>query len=130
MDSFPPDKKCCHLTGFKKYCRGLVMSGACQNRWVGILGQDPQTGKELNHFGCIDDHAVMMQLDHTRKLNGMQAAIESFRNESLKVTQQHMLQAAQQHRERVALMIEEQVREPVKLNGYVDQLALELKSEN
>lgn len=129
MDTFPPDKKCCHLTGFKKYCRKLVMSGACQGRWVGVAGTNPQTGEQLDHYACIDDHAVVLQLDQTRRVSGMQSAIESLRNETVKILSQNMLQQAQQHRETLALTVETQMRMPELLPGYVDKLAIELKSE-
>lgn len=81
MEGLYPDKESmCHRTGFEKSCRELVSSGACK-RWRIVEGEHPQTKAVLRKWDCIDNHLLVLQLDQTKKLLEMGAAIESFRNE-------------------------------------------------
>lgn len=100
---FPPEKKMCHLTGFTKSCRDLCMSQACQDRWVHITGTNAQTGEAYDKWGCVDDQTVTLELDQTRKLHGLQAAIESLRNETVKILVEQIARQERQHREALNL---------------------------
>jgi hypothetical protein len=59
----------------------------------------PQTGEELNRFGCVDDHTITLQLDQTRRITGIQAAVESMRNELCKLQAEAMFREEQRHAE-------------------------------
>lgn len=100
---FPSKTKMCHRTGFEKSCFELCASQACQDRWVHIQGTNAQTGEPIDKWGCVDDHVVTLQLDQTRKLYGLQAAIESMRNEVTKLQVEQIARQERQHREALAL---------------------------
>jgi hypothetical protein len=53
-----------------------------------IRGQNPNTGEESTENKCAFVWQVMMQMDTTRKVDGVQQATESFRNEMVKNNQQ------------------------------------------
>ena len=57
----------------------LVSSGRC-GRWVTIAGEDPQTGAAQSKSMCVDDWKPTLLIDVARKMGGVQAATESFRN--------------------------------------------------
>jgi hypothetical protein len=79
----PNDKRKCHLTGFKKSCRSLVVTGDCE-RWANIQGQHPQTGEVVNQYACVDDQVPFLLLKIGLHNNQLSAAMESMRNESAK----------------------------------------------
>lgn len=87
-----PDKDVkCHRTGFEKSCRECVVEHKCQ-AWVQVLGTNPQTGETLAKWACADAWGPMLQVETNRKLHEVGAAIESFRNESLAVTQRQYME--------------------------------------
>ena len=73
----------CHKTGFKKNCRDLVTSGAC-NRWMQIRGNNPNTGDPVNEYKCIDDWLPILLIENSQQQRQTGAAVESFRNEMSK----------------------------------------------
>jgi hypothetical protein len=76
-----PDKKVmCHETGFTKSCFEGVTEHLCQ-KWIHILGADPQTGVQIDRFGCSDRFMHMLLIENTLAQNQTGAAVESFRNE-------------------------------------------------
>ena len=101
---FPPKTKMCHRTGFAKSCFELCASEACQGRWVHLTGTNAQTGEPLDVWGCIDDHAINLHLDQTRKLHGLQASMDSMRNEITKLQLEQIARQERQHREALSFV--------------------------
>lgn len=100
----PPANKYCHRTGFRSKCQRLVTKGHCQGRWTHIMGIHPQTGQDVDAWGCADDHVALLGEEHTRRLLGLQHAVESMRNELVKLQVEAMSRQAQQHREAMSLV--------------------------
>jgi hypothetical protein len=75
----PSDKRGCHHTGFMKKCKALVTSGKCE-RWIHVVGQDKNTGEQINRHGCADDWHVSLTIENTLEARHTAAAVESFRN--------------------------------------------------
>lgn len=48
-----------------------------------IEGRHPQTGATMDHWACAIPWIPIMIVDGTRQMRGVQAAVESFRNESM-----------------------------------------------
>ncbi len=48
--------------------------------WVHVRGHNPQTGEQMNHFGCAVAWQPILQIETTQMVRGSQAATESFRN--------------------------------------------------
>lgn len=96
---FPDAKKMCHRTGFEKSCAELVASGKCQDRWVHINGQNKNTGEDINRFGCVDDHAYLLQIGMEHRLVGIQSAVETRGDNIVKAQMATMHNQERQHRE-------------------------------
>lgn len=80
-----PDKDVgCHLTGFKTKCRDLVVSGKC-NRWIQVQGHNPNTGEAVNRHNCIDNWMPMLLIENSQMQRQTGAAVESLRNEWIKI---------------------------------------------
>lgn len=80
-----PDKKVkCHHTGFAKTCLSFVGKGQC-SKWVNVLGKHPQTGADMNQWGCADMWVPYLLIANTNMQRQTAAAVESFRNEMVKV---------------------------------------------
>jgi hypothetical protein len=101
--SYPDKKKMCHRTGFEKSCRDLLDSGACQGRWVEVIGRNPQTDAAVHAWGCVDDQVHLLQLAVESRLIGIQAAVESRGNETIKMLGESILRQDHQHREAIGL---------------------------
>ena len=99
---FPSEKKMCHLTGFTKSCLELCVSKACQDRWVHITGENPQTGEPIDKWGCVDDQAVTLHLDQTRRLHMLAATLQDTRNDIVKLQLEQIARSERQHREALA----------------------------
>lgn len=97
-DAFPPKGKMCHKTGFEKECRVCVMDHGCE-MWKQVQGKNPITGEEISRWGCLEAMQDLFFVDMIRKQNGMQAAIESMRNELVKLSVEAMARQERQHRE-------------------------------
>jgi hypothetical protein len=100
---FPDEKKMCHRTGFTCSCLELVSTKKCQDRWVNLIGQNKNTGEEVNKFGCVDDHAYLLQMGMEARLIGIQAAVESRGNDTIKMLGEGILRQDHQHREAIGL---------------------------
>lgn len=57
-----------------------------------IIGQDPQSGKALDHWDCAIQWIPMLLVDGTQQARQTGAAVESFRNEMV-VANTEMLKA-------------------------------------
>jgi hypothetical protein len=79
----PPEAVYCHHTGFKKKCRALVTSGAC-NRWMQVRGMNPNTGEDINRSDCVDNWTPILLIENSQMQRQTGAAVESFRNEMVR----------------------------------------------
>lgn len=83
----------CPLDGFKP-CRELECAWFMQ-----IQGKNPNTGAEINEWGCSMAWLPIMVLENSQQQRQTGAAVESFRNEMVKAneqSQQVLLATAQQ----------------------------------
>ncbi|WP_080425296.1 hypothetical protein [Burkholderia ubonensis] len=49
-----------------------------------VVGRDPQTGRDVDHFDCSVRWIPMLITEGARQTRGVQAAVESMRNETVK----------------------------------------------
>ncbi len=76
MPIFDPDGKCPLLN--KKCIKHQCV-------WYNMLqGKHPQTGLDVQEWGCSIAWLPLLLVENSSKLNGVQAATESFRNEMVK----------------------------------------------
>lgn len=65
--------------------------------WVHVLGQNPQTGQEINNGDCAIAWMPVLLIENSKVNRETGAAVESFRNEMVKANDtnvQVLLQAA------------------------------------
>lgn len=80
-----PDKKVmCPYTAFSKSCFEGVVEHECP-KWIHITGMHPQTGETFDKFGCSDSFIPLLLIENSRKQIETGAAVESFRNEMVKL---------------------------------------------
>lgn len=54
-------------------------------RWYRLFqGKNPQTGEDVNRWDCCIAMQAMLTIDNTRATYGVQAAVESGRNDTVK----------------------------------------------
>lgn len=82
----PDEKIGCHHTGFAKKCRALVSSGKC-GRWIQVVGTNPNTGESVNRYDCVDNWIPILLIENSQQTRQAGAAIESFRNEMVKLNE-------------------------------------------
>jgi hypothetical protein len=68
----------CPLDGFKP-CRQLECAW-----FMKIAGTNPNTGKEVEEWGCSMAWLPMLMIENSQQQRGTSAAVESFRNEMVK----------------------------------------------
>jgi len=81
----------CPLDGFNP-CRQLECAW-----FMKIAGTNPNTGKEVEEWGCSMAWMPMLMIENSQQQRGTSAAVESFRNEMVKnneVGQRVLLAAA------------------------------------
>lgn len=89
-----PDKEImCPATGFAKSCRSIVSECTCP-KFVQIRGKDPQTGADVDKFGCVDSFLPMLLIENAQMSRQTGAAVESFRNEVAKRDDDYQVQRA------------------------------------
>ncbi len=71
-------KSNCPLDGFKP-CRQLECAW-----FMKIAGTNPNTGKEVEEWGCSMAWMPMLMIENSQQQRGTSAAVESFRNEMVK----------------------------------------------
>ena len=93
-----PDKDIgCHRTGFEKKCRQLVCDGIC-NRWIEVMGMNPQSGEQIKHYDCVDNWMPTLMLENSQQQRQTAAAVESFRNEMVKMNEaSNLIELAKLH---------------------------------
>ena len=95
-----PDKKVmCHHTGFKVSCFKNVTEHHCQ-KWMQIMGRNPQTGEDSNRYGCADSFMPLIMIENSQMQRQTSAAIESFRNSVMAVNRDLLPPASPQLIER------------------------------
>jgi hypothetical protein len=93
-----PDKKVmCPYTGFQKSCWEGVAEHSCP-KWIHILGSDPNTGQQVDKYGCNDSFQHILMIENSQMQRQTGAAVESFRNEMVKASVYPMLPPAEQPR--------------------------------
>ena len=60
-----------------------------------IAGQDPNTGKQVDHWSCAIQWMPMLMIENSQQQRSTSSAVESFRNEMVKANEsnQQMLDA-------------------------------------
>lgn len=84
MDILPPPNVTCPYTWHEKPCRDLALN--CP-KFIRIQGQNPQGGPDIDKYGCADAWMPLMTVELIRKTSELGAAIESFRNETVMLSQ-------------------------------------------
>lgn len=101
----------------KKMCpflNGPCIEHKCK-MWVMLLGNNPQTGKELPEYDCSLAWLPILMVENQRASTGIQAATESFRNE-LTTIGKDMVQSAKESVELRRIEVLE--KKPKGLLGY------------
>lgn len=76
----PDEKIKCPATGFSRTCKSIVSKCTCP-KFVQIRGKNPQTGADVDQWGCVDNFLPMLLIAGAQASRQTGAAIESFRNE-------------------------------------------------
>lgn len=72
----PDPKVKCPATGFTKSCRAIVAKCDCP-KFVGIKGKNPQTGADVDQYGCVDSFLPMLLLENSQMSRQAGAAVET-----------------------------------------------------
>lgn len=76
----PPKDKLCRFSGFEKSCRELVSSGKCTDAWHHLQGRHPNTGEDMNRWGCCYDFTFLFAMEAARKGHHATASVLTLRN--------------------------------------------------
>jgi hypothetical protein len=82
----PDPKVMCPATGFARSCRSINAEFECP-KFVHLTGANPQTGKTEDKFGCVDGFLPLLMLENSQQQRETAAAVESFRNEMVRLNQ-------------------------------------------
>lgn len=68
------------------------MSKVCHRcpLWQQVRGTDPQTGEEVDHWSCSLALMPMLMIENSQQQRQTGAAVESFRNETVKANQTNL----------------------------------------
>lgn len=93
----------CPLNGFEP-CKQLECAW-----FIKIAGQDPQSGKEIDEWGCSMAWLPMLMVENSQQQRQTGAAVESFRNEMVRANEQSqkVLLATANLKERVLIEVKE-----------------------
>jgi len=74
-----------------------------------IAGQDPQTGKDIDEWGCSMAWLPVLMIENSRQQHQTGAAVESFRNEMVRANEnsQQVLLATAGLKDRVLIEVKE-----------------------
>lgn len=89
----------------------LLKKACIENRcrfWIHVTGKHPQSGASLDHFDCAVAWLPVLLVDNARHTVGVQAAVESMRNEVIQRQDQLNTAVALGQRETVKRIGEEQ----------------------
>lgn len=76
-----PDELTCHRTGHKKLCKSL--RDKCP-LWMKMTRKDPRTDAVIDEWLCGDVWDTILHAEAIREMRGVHAALNSFRNETVK----------------------------------------------
>ena len=62
-----------------------------------IMGKNPNTGEDVNHFDCAVTWLPMLLIEGSQQTRQSGAAIESFRNEMVKMNENSLNLLAEKH---------------------------------
>lgn len=99
MSFLPDEKVMCHNTGFEKSCLDMVVRCKCR-KWLSIDCINANTGEKFKEYKCADEWYVHLLMENSQQQRQTGAAVESFRNETVKGTreaQQFMAAALMNH---------------------------------
>lgn len=84
-DSLPLKNVMCPASGFTKSCRQIYLDteNGCP-KYVCLRGHDPNTGGEVDKWGCVDSFIPMLLIENSQMQRQTGAAVELFRNEMVK----------------------------------------------
>lgn len=82
----PDSKVKCPATAFKRSCREIIAECDCP-KFVSLKGKDPQTGAEIEAWGCVDSFLPKLLIENAQMSRQTGAAVESFRNEVVKANE-------------------------------------------
>lgn len=85
----PPKDIGCHRTGFQKTCFECVTEHKCR-LWSHIIGLDPNTGLEVNFYGCADEVRNKLIMEGTQQTRQTGAALETLRNAFVNAEKMHL----------------------------------------
>ena len=94
-----------------KDCIGLQCSWFTQ-----VRGMNPNTGEEVDEWDCAVKWVPMLLVENSQMQRQTGAAIESFRNESVKVS----LQAQEIYKQDMKQKLSQQPREIKNITGEID----------
>lgn len=94
----PPATTRCPATGFARACREIITECDCP-KFVKISGVNPNDGQPVDKFGCIDSFLHMLLIENSQQQRQTGAAVESFRNEMVKLNRAASLDLIAQQRE-------------------------------
>lgn len=83
MTTGPLDNICPHLSGKNEVA---CIEHRCR-LFVQIMGQDPQTGEQINKWGCTYEFMPMLIIEGAQMGRQTGAAVESLRNEVVRLSQ-------------------------------------------
>ena len=69
----------CHHTAFKTSCLKGVTEHKCQ-KWMQLVGKDPQTGQDVNRYGCADSFLPLLLIENSQRQVQTAASIDVFRD--------------------------------------------------
>lgn len=84
--AIPPKDVMCPYTGFAKSCRDGVVEHSCP-KWVHVMGVNPQTGEQIDKWACSDSMTHFLLLENSQMQRQTAGAIESFRNEMVRINE-------------------------------------------
>jgi hypothetical protein len=82
----PDPKVMCPSSGFARSCRSINAEFECP-KFVHLTGANPQTGEVEDKFGCVDAFLPLLMLENSQQQRQTGAAIESFRNEIVRLNE-------------------------------------------
>ncbi len=84
MNNKPDPDGTCPYTGHKDLCRDHYAN--CP-KWIQVIGHNPNTGEQMNEWACADTWLPILMIENSQMQGETGAAVESFRNEVVKVFQ-------------------------------------------
>ncbi len=76
-----PDEIKCHRTAMKKLCKDC--RDTC-GLWIKMRRKDPRTDAVIDEWLCGDTWQVILAAELVREMQGVHAALNDFRNETVK----------------------------------------------